>query len=126
MVEDGSLWSTAREFKKHAPPLPAFKGSAKFAYSDADKVRYSSTNRRAPLTVWNLEALAPGTDDGTPPGTEVTSLTQQPVKELLLANAGKEQRSQYLSLTQHYTNSCYPISQAFRSAEALIGRESCK
>ncbi|GFX84731.1 hypothetical protein TNCV_725381 [Trichonephila clavipes] len=46
-----------------------------------------STNRRVPLAVRPLEAFAPRHDNGTPPGT---SLTQHPITELPLANAGKE------------------------------------
>ncbi|GFW71762.1 hypothetical protein TNCV_219761 [Trichonephila clavipes] len=36
-AEDGTLWSAARKFRKQAPPIPALKGPAKIAYSDADK-----------------------------------------------------------------------------------------
>ncbi|GFY28523.1 probable RNA-directed DNA polymerase from transposon X-element [Trichonephila clavipes] len=36
-VEDGSLWKAARDSRKKAPPIPALKGPAKIAYSDADK-----------------------------------------------------------------------------------------
>ncbi|GFU90792.1 hypothetical protein TNCV_4870241 [Trichonephila clavipes] len=77
------------------------------------KIRYTSTNRRAPLAVRPLEALAPRKGDSTPPGTEVTSLTQRPITKLPLANAGKEQGSHNFS--QHNTISCYPIGQAVRS-----------
>ncbi|GFW90352.1 hypothetical protein TNCV_2122151 [Trichonephila clavipes] len=58
------------------------------------EARYTTTNRRAPLAVRPLEALAPGQDDGNPPGTDVTSLPQQPITEIPLANSGKEQRPQ--------------------------------
>ncbi|GFT34668.1 hypothetical protein TNCV_1536061 [Trichonephila clavipes] len=82
-------------------------------------VRYTLTNTRAPLTVQPLEALAPRKGDGTPTGTEVTPLTQHPITKLPLANAGKEHGSHNFS--QHNTISCYPIGQAVRSPEALIG-----
>ncbi|GFS82431.1 putative RNA-directed DNA polymerase from transposon X-element [Trichonephila clavipes] len=36
-AEDGSLWKAARDSRKKAPPIPALKGPAKIAYSDADK-----------------------------------------------------------------------------------------
>ncbi|GFS56192.1 uncharacterized protein TNCV_1650961 [Trichonephila clavipes] len=36
-AEDGSLWKAARDFRKKAPPIPALKGPAKIAHSDADK-----------------------------------------------------------------------------------------
>ncbi|GFX13667.1 hypothetical protein TNCV_1921801 [Trichonephila clavipes] len=36
-AEDGSLWKADRDFRKKAPPIPALKGPAKIAYSDADK-----------------------------------------------------------------------------------------
>ncbi|GFT55962.1 hypothetical protein TNCV_402551 [Trichonephila clavipes] len=39
-AEDGSLWKAARDSRKKAPPIPALKGPAKIAYSDAEtKVR---------------------------------------------------------------------------------------
>ncbi|GFU79484.1 RNA-directed DNA polymerase from mobile element jockey [Trichonephila clavipes] len=36
-AEDGSLWKAARNSRKKAQPVPALKGPAKIAYSDADK-----------------------------------------------------------------------------------------
>ncbi|GFV69328.1 hypothetical protein TNCV_2942981 [Trichonephila clavipes] len=36
-AEEGSLWKAARDSRKKAPPIPALKGPAKIAYSDADK-----------------------------------------------------------------------------------------
>ncbi|GFW68457.1 probable RNA-directed DNA polymerase from transposon X-element [Trichonephila clavipes] len=36
-AEDGSLWKAARNSRKKAQPIPALKGPAKIAYSDADK-----------------------------------------------------------------------------------------
>ncbi|GFS55750.1 hypothetical protein TNCV_4497481 [Trichonephila clavipes] len=40
-------------------------------------IRYSTTNRRAPLAVRLLDALAPGHGAGTPPGTEVILLSDR-------------------------------------------------
>ncbi|GFX36489.1 hypothetical protein TNCV_1254621 [Trichonephila clavipes] len=88
--------------------------------------KYTPTNRRTPLAVRPLEALAPGKDDGTPTGTEVTPLTQHPITKLPLAIAGKEQGSRIFSLTQHDTINCYPIGQAVRSPEVRIGRGNYK
>ncbi|GFU20475.1 hypothetical protein TNCV_2522181 [Trichonephila clavipes] len=88
--------------------------------------RYTTTNRRAPLAVRPLEALAPGQDYGTPTRTGVTLLPQQLITELPFANTGKKQRPLDISLTQHATNSYYPIGQAVRPPEDLIGRGSCK
>ncbi|GFV66783.1 probable RNA-directed DNA polymerase from transposon X-element [Trichonephila clavipes] len=39
-AEDGSLWKAARDSRKKAPPIPALKGPAKIAYSDADKSEF--------------------------------------------------------------------------------------
>ncbi|GFV52173.1 hypothetical protein TNCV_5070941 [Trichonephila clavipes] len=86
----------------------------------------TTTNRRAPLAVRPLEALALGHGDGTPPGTKVIALAQQPITELPLAHAGKQRALHDFTHTQHATNSCYPIGQAVRPPEALIGRKSCK
>ncbi|GFS82084.1 RNA-directed DNA polymerase from mobile element jockey [Trichonephila clavipes] len=36
-AEDGSLWKSTRDSRKKAPPIPALKGPAKIAYSDANK-----------------------------------------------------------------------------------------
>ncbi|GFS97081.1 uncharacterized protein TNCV_4492571 [Trichonephila clavipes] len=36
-AKDGSLWKAAQDSRKMAPPIPALKGPAKIAYSDADK-----------------------------------------------------------------------------------------
>ncbi|GFT01572.1 probable RNA-directed DNA polymerase from transposon X-element [Trichonephila clavipes] len=43
-AEDGSLWKAARDSREKAPPIPALKGPAKIAYSDADKIK---TNKAA-------------------------------------------------------------------------------
>ncbi|GFT14509.1 hypothetical protein TNCV_4004581 [Trichonephila clavipes] len=88
-AEDGSLWKAARDSRKKAPPIPALKGPAKIAYSDADKVR-------------TLEASDPVHDDGTRTGTEVITLTQRPIRKLPLAT---RERKNLLLL--HYKNCTY-------------------
>ncbi|GFV68763.1 hypothetical protein TNCV_694311 [Trichonephila clavipes] len=85
-----------------------------------------TTNRRVPLAVRSLAAFTPAHGDGTPTGTEVIQLVQQPITELPLANAGKEQRPQVFTLTHNVTNSCYPIGEAVNQPEVLIRQGHCK
>ncbi|GFU70826.1 hypothetical protein TNCV_3667931 [Trichonephila clavipes] len=58
-----------RGLNRHLLELESWFSRWKIALNVA-KTEIPVTNRRAPLAVRPLEALAPGRDDGTPPGTE--------------------------------------------------------
>ncbi|GFW35435.1 hypothetical protein TNCV_2612341 [Trichonephila clavipes] len=115
-------------YSLHIPPPRTLRHllGIKFSFRSQRSFRQTTTNRRAPLTVWSLTASAPEYIDGTPPGTEVISLTQHPITELPLAIAGKERVLHAFSHSQHATNSCYPIGRAVNPPEALIGQRNCK
>ncbi|GFS47724.1 hypothetical protein TNCV_1973691 [Trichonephila clavipes] len=111
-------------FSKFAFQIRTFQSNLE-QISPFQNTRYSTTNRIAPLAVRSLAASAPAHGDGTLTGTEVIQLAQ-PITELPLANARKEQRPQVFTIAQYVTNSCYPIGQAVKQPETLIGRGNCK
>ncbi|GFW48404.1 hypothetical protein TNCV_1109661 [Trichonephila clavipes] len=80
-------------------PLLSKKNTIKNSQSQTP--RYSSANRRAPLNVRTLAASDPAHGDGTPSGIEVIPLTQLPITELPLANAGEKQSNTSFHITQH-------------------------
>ncbi|GFU91524.1 RNA-directed DNA polymerase from mobile element jockey [Trichonephila clavipes] len=68
-AEDGSLWKATRDSRKKAPPIPALKGPAKIAYSDADK-----TDRNFSVRINDTYSSHRPTEAGVAQGTLISPL----------------------------------------------------
>ncbi|GFV15351.1 hypothetical protein TNCV_4833781 [Trichonephila clavipes] len=72
----------------------------------------ATTNQKAPLTVRSFVSPSRRQGYGTPSGTEVPHLTQQPIATLLTTREGSKLSHVIPFLTITATNSCYPIGKA--------------